>query len=410
MPLLRTMWDTFRPPALFPLLRTSGSSTKRRPLKTPQSEFWTALATVLAFAAALLTSMATAAPASADQQVYDACQRLSAGQVRFATYGANRVTFATAVGRNSHSVIITGCVRSGSGYGQKWQTTGFSGDDGFARQNLEWESTGRSPTGSFSFTEALGRRNPGTTLKYHTVNYWSRWGGERTPNYNNYFEGRGGPIDENLWTYMNLGYYEQAAVINWNRKPDMSTVRGASFAIFFHAGNAPSNGCISTNLSTVTRLLRTNRPGDRIVMGSTADVFSASGRSGDDTTAGKSIASVKSGSDVLAVAPSGVLWNYPAAGNGTLYPRVAIGSGWHGAVSVNVVDWDRDGIYDLLAQWQNGTLTVYPGRATGGFSPSFRVGNGWQKMTINVGRWDNTKRYRESSPRTRTGGCGYTRT
>ncbi|GAP55371.1 conserved hypothetical protein [Arthrobacter sp. Hiyo6] len=150
---------------------------------------------------------------------------------------------------------------------------GIRGINGFAAQNQEWEDTYRSPTGSFSFTEALGRSNPGTALSYHTINYWSRWGGERGANYNQYFEGAGGPADENLYDNMNLGYYEQAAVINYNRQPDSAVVQGASFAIFFHAGRVPSAGCISTSLSTVNRLLQTNRPGDRIVMGAVDDVF-----------------------------------------------------------------------------------------------------------------------------------------
>lgn len=218
-------------------------------------------------------ALVVAAPAEASAQVYNPCQRLSNGQVKFPSHAANRVTFATATDRNQSAVLITGCVRSGNGYAQEWQTTGYGGSKGFSAQNMAWENTWKSPTGSFSFTEALGRSNPGTALKYYKVNPNSRWGGEYGPTYNQYFEGRGGESDENLWTYMNQGYYEQAAVINWNRYPDMPTRLGASYAIFFHAGNVPSAGCISTNLSTVNQLLRTNRPGDRIIMGAVDDVF-----------------------------------------------------------------------------------------------------------------------------------------
>jgi L,D-peptidoglycan transpeptidase YkuD (ErfK/YbiS/YcfS/YnhG family) len=195
------------------------------------------------------------------------------GQTKFSGFGANRVTFATATTRNTSLLTITGCVRSGNRYLQEWQDWGYGGQYGFAAQNREWEDTYRSPTGSFSFTEALGRSNPGTALKYYKINYRSRWGGEWNRNYNQYFEGAGGEADENLWTFMNQGYYEQAAVINYNRPPDSKTVHGASYAIFFHAGRAPSAGCVSTSLATVTRLLRTNRPGDRIIMGAVDDVF-----------------------------------------------------------------------------------------------------------------------------------------
>ncbi|MDP9886355.1 L,D-peptidoglycan transpeptidase YkuD (ErfK/YbiS/YcfS/YnhG family) [Sinomonas atrocyanea] len=228
---------------------------------------------LLGAAALAAASLVGPAPdAEASPQVYNPCTRLSAGQVRFSAYGAHRVTFATAASRSSDTVTITGCVRSGAGYAQEWQDWGYVGQKGFAAGST-WEDTWKSPSGSFSITEALGRRNPGTALQYHTVNPRSRWGGERGATYNQYFEGAGGESDENLWYYMNQGYYEQAAVINYNRRPDMPTVQGASFAIFFHAGRVPSAGCVSTSLPRVTRLLQTNRPGDRIIMGAVDDVF-----------------------------------------------------------------------------------------------------------------------------------------
>ena len=219
-------------------------------------------------------SLAVAAPAQAAAQVYNPCQKLSEGRVKLFSHGANRVTFATSTDRSQSAVLITGCVRSGGGYVQEWQTTGYAGSKGFSPMHEAWEDTWKSPTGSFSVTEALGRYNPGTSLPYHTLNPNSRWGGEYGPTYNQYFEGAGGPSDENLWYYMNQGYYEQAAVINWNRQPDMPTVQGASYAIFLHAGNVPSAGCLSTDLGTVTRFLQTNRWGDRIIMGAVDDVFS----------------------------------------------------------------------------------------------------------------------------------------
>ncbi|WP_430297710.1 hypothetical protein [Sinomonas sp. B1-1] len=229
--------------------------------------------TLLATAALVAATMVgLASGAQASPQVYNPCGWLSLGQVKFSAYGANRVTFATSTDRSSDVVTITGCVRSGSGYVQEWQDWGYIGLNGFAAGST-WEDSYRSPSGSFSMTEALGRSNPGTALAYHTLNPNSRWGGERGATYNQYFEGAGGESDENLWYYMNLGYYEQAAVINYNRYPDMPTVQGASFAIFFHAGRVPSAGCVSTSLSTVTRLLQTNRPGDRIIMGAVDDVF-----------------------------------------------------------------------------------------------------------------------------------------
>jgi hypothetical protein len=108
----------------------------------------------------LLLALGTVPPAGAAAQVYNACARLSAGQVQFNTYGATRVTFATAADRNQTRVVITGCVKSGAGYSTEWQTTGFAGSRGFSAPGQAWEDTYRSPTGSFTVTEALGRRTP----------------------------------------------------------------------------------------------------------------------------------------------------------------------------------------------------------------------------------------------------------
>jgi L,D-peptidoglycan transpeptidase YkuD (ErfK/YbiS/YcfS/YnhG family) len=231
----------------------------------------TAAAALFVTAAAVVVAPAPAAEAAA--QVYNPCARATAGQTKYSTYGANRVTFVTTTSRAANVATLTSCVRSGGTYKQEWQDWGYIGLKGFAAPGLTWEDTYKSPTGSYSVTEALGRANPGTALKYYKVNRLSRWGGERGARYNQYFEGTGGPSDENLYTYMNQGYYEQAAVINYNRQPDMKVTQGASFAIFLHAGRVPSAGCVSTSLATTTRFLRTARPGDRIIMGAVDDVF-----------------------------------------------------------------------------------------------------------------------------------------
>ena len=232
-----------------------------------------AVAALIAISAPLGLSAAPASAESPAGMVTNPCERLNSGEVKSPTNGAHRVTFATAKSYGDIEVLITGCVSTGEGYVQEWQSTGFAGRSGFAPPGKMWQNTLYSPSGSFSFTEALGRKDPGTALEYHTVNRHSRWGGEPGPTYNQYFEGEDGGADENLWFYLQQGDYEQAAVINWNREPDMPTVQGASFAIFLHAGNSPTVGCISTDLRTVTRLLQTATPGDRIVMGVEPAVF-----------------------------------------------------------------------------------------------------------------------------------------
>ncbi len=244
------------------------------------------LAVLIATAAVLGLSPAPLSAAAPKGMVANPCERLTAGEVLFPTHGAHRVTFATAKKYGDMDVLITGCVSTDAGYVQEWQSTGYSGRTGFAPPGKMWQDTLYSPTGSFSFTEALGRENPGTALKYYKINRHSRWGGEPGPTYNQYFEGEYGDADENLWFYLRQGDYEQAAVINWNREPDMPTVQGASYAIFLHAGNSPTVGCISTDLGTVTRLLQSATPGDRIVMGVESAVFSRATKTTGAPTAG----------------------------------------------------------------------------------------------------------------------------
>lgn len=212
--------------------------------------------------------------AHASPQETAPCAKLSAHQTRYSAGTATRVVFVTAAEAAQNAVLITGCVRDGDGFVQEWQQTGFIGENGFAPEGQLREGEYRSPTGSFSATEALGRADPGTRLLYHTVNRRSRWGGPGSPDYNNYLEG-GTPADENLWYWMNQGTYEQAAVINYNRLPDATPVPGADYAIFFGAGNRVSAGCVSTTLETSTRVVQTLVPGDRFIMGAVNDVFVA---------------------------------------------------------------------------------------------------------------------------------------
>ncbi|MCB5272941.1 hypothetical protein BJG92_00453 [Arthrobacter sp. SO5] len=200
------------------------------------------------------------------------CAKLTAGQVRFPAADAARVVFVTATDFQVNTVLITGCARGPDGYIQEWQAAGFVGANGFAPEGALREGQYRSPTGSFSVTEALGLANPGTKLTYHAVNPRSRWGGPGSRSYNSYLEG-GSRADENLWYWANQGTYAQAAVVNYNRLPDAPPVPGADYAIFFGAGNKVSAGCVSTTLETSTLVVKTLVPGDRFIMGVAADVF-----------------------------------------------------------------------------------------------------------------------------------------
>ncbi|MGP0224334.1 M15 family metallopeptidase [Paenarthrobacter sp. NCHU4564] len=102
-------------------------------------------------------------------------------------------------------------------------------------------------------------------------------------------------------------------------------------------------------------------------------------------------ASIKSGADLVAADSSGRLLRYPATAAGGYMAPVQIGSGWTGLKQGFVVDWDIDGVYDILAQWNNGVLGVYRGLPGGGFAGQVVVGNGgWEQMTITVGKWSHS--------------------
>ncbi|MCF3138448.1 M15 family metallopeptidase [Paenarthrobacter sp. AR 02] len=105
-------------------------------------------------------------------------------------------------------------------------------------------------------------------------------------------------------------------------------------------------------------------------------------------------ASITSGADLVAADPNGRLLRYPAQAWGGYGAPVQIGSNWTGLKQAFVVDWDSDGVYDILAQWNNGTLGLFKGWPGGAFSTQIVVGTGdWDKMTITVGKWSNAQGY-----------------
>lgn len=223
------------------------------------------------------SSLTATAPASA--QVFNPCDRLSSGQVKYSGYGANRVTFATTSQRADNRALVTSCVRSGDRYVQEWQVNGYVGTNGFKAPGVPSGHTMNlySPTGSFSVHEAFGLQNPGTRLSYRTLNPNSRWGGRLGPEYNQYIEypELARWPDENLWYLATRpqGDYRQSVVIDYNRGPGVPIQQGDGFAIFLHANPVPTAGCIAIPEHMVTRFIQTATPGDRIIMGAADDIF-----------------------------------------------------------------------------------------------------------------------------------------
>ena len=104
--------------------------------------------------------------------------------------------------------------------------------------------------------------------------------------------------------------------------------------------------------------------------------------------------SITSLGDVVAADSSGVLWDYPATGNGTFRTRKQIGVGWSGLRSINAIDWNADGVLDLIAQWKTGRVNIYLGIAAGGFATGpVLAASGWGNYQLTVGYWFNSSYY-----------------
>nr|WP_164206644.1 CAP domain-containing protein [[Micrococcus luteus] ATCC 49442] len=101
-----------------------------------------------------------------------------------------------------------------------------------------------------------------------------------------------------------------------------------------------------------------------------------------------SSAAITSAADLVSVNTGGELINRPSTGNRTYGPAKVINSFFSNVKEVFVTDWDRNGTYDILAQWNDGRLTLHPGYAGGGFGAAVTLGqSGWAGMTLAVGGW-----------------------
>jgi GH25 family lysozyme M1 (1,4-beta-N-acetylmuramidase) len=114
--------------------------------------------------------------------------------------------------------------------------------------------------------------------------------------------------------------------------------------------------------------------------------------------------SITSLGDVVAADSSGVLWDYPATGSGTFRTRKQIGVGWTGLRSINAIDWNADGVLDLIAQWNTGRVNVYLGIAAGGFATGpVLAASGWNTYQLTVGYWFNSSYYPQIISRDNSG-------
>ena len=62
--------------------------------------------------------------------------------------------------------------------------------------------------------------------------------------------------------------------------------------------------------------------------------------------------------------------------------------GGRGLRSINVIDWNADGVLDVVAQWTSGRVNVYLGIAAGGFSTGpVLAASGWGGYQLTIGYW-----------------------
>lgn len=220
-------------------------------------------------------TVTTAPGQAASAATFDPCAAVSQGRLRYPAGTAVRLVFAVSSGYASNNVVVTECVNKGRTWAKVIETPGRAGVNGFAPPGGKREGDGKSPTGSFTFTEAFGVADPGTKLSYRTLrgsgDCWGATPGEN--HYNDYYAGTCRSADENLSSIMLRGPYRQAAVIDYNRP---KAVPGHGSAIFFHVGGmTPTAGCVSIREDTLRGILRSLAPGDRMIMGPGSVLFRA---------------------------------------------------------------------------------------------------------------------------------------
>lgn len=100
------------------------------------------------------------------------------------------------------------------------------------------------------------------------------------------------------------------------------------------------------------------------------------------------------GNTLEAIDTAGSLWSYSAPGNGTLGSRFLQGTGWNNAKQILKVDWNSDGILDIVARWSSGVVTMYAGVGNNGYRAPINIGlGGWQDIDINAVKLRNTDKY-----------------
>lgn len=103
---------------------------------------------------------------------------------------------------------------------------------------------------------------------------------------------------------------------------------------------------------------------------------------------------LKSPADLVSISAAGELVVEASTGRGAFMAPVNHGGAWDRAtlVSFHVVDWNGDGVSDILAQRTDGSLQLHRGRVGGGFDAPVPVApGGWSNKAIAVGMWNRNR-------------------
>ncbi|WP_326965510.1 VCBS repeat-containing protein [Arthrobacter sp. CG_A4] len=100
-------------------------------------------------------------------------------------------------------------------------------------------------------------------------------------------------------------------------------------------------------------------------------------------------ATVRSTADLVTVGADGWLYVARSLGNGKYAQPFRAASGFGSLVrSCHVVDWNGDGVLDVLTSKGDGTLQLHRGLVEGGFAAPVRLASsGWQNRQLAVGIW-----------------------
>ncbi|MDO5866363.1 MULTISPECIES: CAP domain-containing protein [Paenarthrobacter] len=169
---------------------------------------------------------------------------------------------------------------------------------------------------------------------------------------------------------------------NWQTTPNRFTMWGV--VNFFGYTTLPS-GTVTKPGGTGTPPGTVTPPADPVAACEPGDKY-------QPPTVDLKSAAIRSGADLVSVAADGSVYSYPSLGNAKYGAARKIAQGFTGLKELFVSDWDRDGVFDLIAQRTDGQLLVYPGRASGGFGSPGVLGHGWQSLTLAVGQWCATNR------------------